>query len=127
MLENLASLDNPTYHQIDSLLAEHATELETSEPFTPFAGRLRVALDSVFRHDSVEKIFNSLEKMATSDKDEGVRQWAQTTLDTLQLRSPTSLKVALAAIRKGKDMQLSEVLQMELNIATAYCVCPTLL
>lgn len=126
MLERLASLDNPTYSQIDSILEEHVSEPDTNEPRTPFVGPLRVALDSAFNHNSVEKICDDLQKMSTQHTEQDVCQWAKATLDTLEMRSPTSLKVALAAIRKGKHMTLNEVLQMELNIATAYCVCSTL-
>lgn len=122
MLERLASLDNPSFTQINELLEEHVSEPETNETSTPFAGALRVALDSAFGHDRVEQIFDDLQNLSVSGGDERVRQWAQETFDTLGLRSPTSLKVALAALRKGRNMQLAEALQMELNIATAYCV-----
>lgn len=51
-----------------------------------------------------------------------IRAWAEETLSVMNMRSPTSLKVALEAIRKGKQLSLLEALNMELKIATAYCV-----
>jgi 3-hydroxyisobutyryl-CoA hydrolase len=69
----------------------------------------------------VEEIMQELESFVGSS-DKVVSDWAQATLDALQLRSPTSLKVALEAIRRGKNMDLLGALQMEIKIATAYCV-----
>lgn len=84
-------------------------------------GVVRNALDSAFQHNSVEKIVKSLATLSSSP-DTHVSGWAKQTLETLHMRSPTSLKVALAAIRRGKNMSLRDALQMEMGIATAYCV-----
>jgi 3-hydroxyisobutyryl-CoA hydrolase len=78
-------------------------------------------LDAAFAPSSVEKIFDHLEKFKKSD-DAAVAEWAEQTLANLNLRSPTSLKVALEAVRKGKKQSLKETIQMELGIATAFCV-----
>jgi 3-hydroxyisobutyryl-CoA hydrolase len=69
----------------------------------------------------VEKIIEELEGF-TVNEDPAVSQWANQTLKALHLRSPTSLKVALKAIRAGRQMPLLEALDMELKIATAFCV-----
>lgn len=87
-------------------------------------GAVRNALDSAFRHNSVEEILESLETFSSS-ADIRVNGWAKQTLEILHMRSPTSLKVALAAIRRGGDMSLQDALQMEMGIATAYCVSHT--
>lgn len=120
-MERIADLTNPTYAQVDALIEAHRDD--SIGPLTsPFVGNLRVALDSAFKHDRVEDIFMDLEKLSQESEYENVRQWAKKTLDILHLRSPTSLKVALTAIRRGRDSSLLEALQMELNIATAFCV-----
>lgn len=74
-----------------------------------------------FGHNTVEEIVDSLTKL-TSTADDAVAKWASETLVTLHMRSPTSLKVALKALRRGKEMTLLQALQMEMGIATAYCV-----
>ena len=84
-------------------------------------GVVRNALDTAFRHDTVEEIVESLATLSSSS-DTHVSKWAKRTWETLDLRSPTSLKVALAAIRHGKNLSLRDALQMETGIATAYCV-----
>ncbi|KAI0664689.1 3-hydroxyisobutyryl-coenzyme A hydrolase [Cubamyces menziesii] len=121
LLEHLAALENPTYQRINELIEEARSEREPDEPSTAIIGAKREALDSAFSHNTVEKIVATLTEIATSHKDEEVRQWAQNTLEELDKRSPTSLKVALAAIRRGKQMNLLDALQMEMNIATAFC------
>jgi 3-hydroxyisobutyryl-CoA hydrolase len=58
--------------------------------------------------------------MAQEKDDTG--KWAVATLDDIHMRSPTSVKVALDTIRRAKNMTLGEVLQMEMNLATAFIV-----
>lgn len=80
-----------------------------------------MALDYAFRHDNVEDIFKDLEAMK-EHQDPTVGNFATKTLSMLETRSPTSLKVALKAIRRGRKMSLLEALNMELKMAAAYCV-----
>ncbi|KAI0725831.1 3-hydroxyisobutyryl-coenzyme A hydrolase [Fomitopsis betulina] len=120
LLERIADLTKPTYAQVDALIEEHRDD--NIGPLTsPLVGNIRVAIDTAFKHNRVEDIFADLEKLSQESEHENVRQWAKQTLDTLHLRSPTSLKVALTAIRRGRESSLLEALQMELNIAAAFC------
>jgi 3-hydroxyisobutyryl-CoA hydrolase len=121
LLDRLSALEEPDKNLVDRTIEELSAERQADDPPAPFIGNKRAALDFCFRHHSVEKIFDDLEIFA-NDKDAAVSQWAAETLSTLQLRSPTSLMVALRAIRKGKKMTLLEALEMELKITTAYCV-----
>ena len=107
---------------INDLLEQESSERDPDEATSSFVGAKRLALDSAFGHDSVEAIFAELTDISNGHKEEDIRQWAASTLEMLNLRSPTSLKVALAAIRRGKEMSLLDALQMEMNIATAFCV-----
>ena len=123
LLERLAALESPTYTMINDLLEQERFDAEDSTgAATSIVGVKREAVDEAFKYNTVEKIIESLTGMSQSHKDEAIRQWAASTLETLALRSPTSLKVALTAIRRGKQMTLLEALQMEMNIATAFCV-----
>jgi len=120
LMARLADLDNPTPELIDRAIEELHAERQPNDAAGKFTGKTRQALDSAFSHDTVEDIIKSLEAFA-SHEDTGVRDWAKATLETLRMRSPTSLKVALAAVRRGKKLSLLESLQMEMGIATAYC------
>lgn len=121
LLEALASLDNPTTGMIDSTIEQCYYEPEGSEPPVALTGSVRIALDSAFSQKSVDDIFESLEKYKQSS-DEQVKAWATSTLETLNLRSPTSLRVALFALRTNRDGGLIDALRTELCIATALCV-----
>ena len=121
LLEALATLENPTMEIINSTIEQSYYEPEASEPPIALTGSVRVALDSAFSKKSVEQIFESLEESKQSS-DEQVKAWATSTLEALNLRSPTSLRVALYALRKNKDGGLIDALRTELGIATALCV-----
>ncbi|KAI0822832.1 3-hydroxyisobutyryl-coenzyme A hydrolase [Trametes gibbosa] len=121
LLERLAALETPTHQRINALLEEARSERDPEEVSTAIVGAKREALDAAFSHNTVEKIVAALQDISSSHRDEGVRQWAVETLEEIDKRSPTSLKVALAAIRRGKHMTLLDALQMEMNIATAFC------
>jgi len=120
LLDRMKALENPSLELIDRTIEELSSERESDEPSSSLVGDIRVALDSAFRHNTVELILKDLEEFSQRS-DPAVSGWAKQTLDTLHMRSPTSLKVALTAIRKGSRMSLLETLQMELGIATAYC------
>lgn len=106
---------------INSTIELSYYEPEASEPQIPLTGSVRAALDLAFSHKSVEAIFESLEIYKRSS-DEQVKAWATSTLEALNLRSPTSLRVALHALRENKDRGLIDALRTELGIATALCV-----
>jgi len=62
-------------------------------------------IDQHFGFDTVEEIFASL---AADDGD-----WASKTLATLQTKSPTSLKVICAQIRKGASLTIDDSMKLE--------------
>ncbi|KAG2146861.1 3-hydroxyisobutyryl-coenzyme A hydrolase [Suillus bovinus] len=120
LLTRLSDLEDPTSAMIDETIEDHYAKRLPDEPVGKLTGRTRQALDMAFRHDTVEEIVEDLTKLALTS-DDSIAKWASGTLETLHLRSPTSLKVALEAIRRGKKMTLLQALQMEMGIATAYC------
>ena len=122
LLDRLAELHQPHASVIDRTIEDFSAEREPDEPPAPFTGAKRNALDSAFRHNTVEEIVNDLETFSQTSADTLVKEWASDTLAMLHMRSPTSLKVALKAIRHGSKLTLLESLNMELKIATAFCV-----
>jgi len=120
-LARLSDLEDPSVALINRTIEDHHAKRLPDEPIGRITGCVRQALDMAFRHNTVEEIVEDLTKL-TSSPDDAVAKWALETLNTLHLRSPTSLKVALEAVRRGKKMTLLQALQMEMGIATAYCV-----
>ncbi|KAI6150600.1 ClpP/crotonase-like domain-containing protein [Pisolithus tinctorius] len=120
LLAHLAALENPSFSQINRTIEELHIERQPNEAHSKLTGNVREALDAAFCHDTVEEIIQSLEA-STETPDTRVRLWAKQTLETLHMRSPTSLKVTLSAQRRGREMSLLEALQMEIGIAAAYC------
>lgn len=69
----------------------------------------QAAIDRCFAHDSIEAIFRALEAEGGA--------WAQSTLETLSQRSPTSLKLTLAALRRGARMDFDACMTMEYRLS----------
>ena len=122
LIEKLAAFDRVSFEAIDSTIEECSQERMPDEPPCIFTGEKRAVLDSCFGHDKVEDIISDLRQVEASHANPEIRTWATETLAALELRSPTSLKVALVALRKGRTGTLHGALQRELNIATAFCV-----
>ncbi|KAL4077234.1 ClpP/crotonase-like domain-containing protein [Scleroderma yunnanense] len=120
LLSHLGEFENPSFSQINRTIEELHSERQSHEPNGKLTGTVRQALDTAFSHNTVEEILQNLEVL-TSISDTRVQSWAKQTLEALHMRSPTSLKVALSALRRGKQMTLLEVLHMELRIASAFC------
>jgi 3-hydroxyisobutyryl-CoA hydrolase len=111
-----------------SINALHA-EREPSEPPMPFSGAVRQALDKTFSRNTVEEILKELHQYANGQV-VGVKevvQWAKNTITMMEDRSPTSLRVALKAIRRGKKMTLFDAFDMELGLVSKFCVSFTIL
>ncbi|KAH9060014.1 ClpP/crotonase [Lactarius vividus] len=121
LLESLAGLEKPTFAQVNEAIEDLHYDREPSDTVVPLSGEIRVALDSAFSQGTVKGIISALQTYVTSGTTAKVVQWAKDTLSMLEERSPTSLEVALAAIRKGKSLDLLESFKMELAIAAAFC------
>lgn len=122
LLESLAALEKPTYAQVNEAIEDLHYDIEPTDLVAPLSGPIRVALDSAFSQETIEDILATLQSFVANDTGVDVVQWAKDTLAILEGRSPTSLKIALMAIRKGKLLDLLESFKMELGIATAFCV-----
>jgi enoyl-CoA hydratase len=75
--------------------------------------RLTPAIQRIFGASSVEEIVRLL------DAEEGeFEPWAKATAAELRKKSPTSLKIALEQMRRGKSLTLKEALKLEYRIAS---------
>jgi len=81
----------------------------------PIAQR-RAAIDRLFAGNMVENILAALDREAASGGPDA--QWAQQTATTIRSKSPLSLKLALAQVRRGKAWDFETCMQMEFRIVS---------
>ncbi len=94
---------------IADILKQHAIKTEESA-----LAEKRELIDKHFQGNSVEAILRSLQQEPSP--------WCQELAVILQQKSPFSLKVTLAQLRRGKALSLDACLQMEYNIAQHFSV-----
>jgi enoyl-CoA hydratase len=92
---------------VDALLAAFADPVKAA----PIQAR-RPAIDRLFKGDRVEDILAALDQ-ATDDK-----EFAAATAATIRTKSPTSLKIALAQMRAGKELAFDACMQTEFRIVS---------
>lgn len=76
----------------------------------------RAAIDRHFAGSRVEDIVASLRREAESGS--ALAPWAERTAKTMLLKSPTSQKVALMQMRRGKELTFEQCMQTEFRIVS---------
>ncbi|KAI9792659.1 MAG: hypothetical protein M1835_007720 [Candelina submexicana] len=99
------------YEIINHTIGEFFTGLPHDEPMQ-LAGETREAIDRCFKFDTIRQVLAALEQEKS--------EWASETLNTLQERSPTSLRVALHQMRVGRQWSIAEVFEREHAIASQF-------
>ncbi len=98
--ESLAAEAESATPDIDAVIANFAAD--------PGAASLpdhQAEIDACFGLGSVEEILSALRKAGTD--------WATAQADTIETKSPTSLKVAYRQIRNGAELDIDECMRME--------------
>ncbi|CEG78158.1 hypothetical protein RMATCC62417_12804 [Rhizopus microsporus] len=80
-----------------------------------FQKEIREVIDRCFAHDTIEDIINALDREKST-------AWTRETKQKLLSLSPTSLKVTLRALRKGRSMSLVDCLKMEFDLIQKFLV-----
>jgi enoyl-CoA hydratase len=78
--------------------------------------RRKATVDRLFAGDMVENILAALDREAACGS--GDAEWAQKTAATIRTKSPLSLKLALAQVRRGKDWDFDTCMRMEFRIVS---------
>ncbi|MGZ5854516.1 MAG: enoyl-CoA hydratase/isomerase family protein [Xanthobacteraceae bacterium] len=73
-------------------------------------------IGKLFSGDTVEGILADLDRAATSG--EAHADWAAVTAKTIRSRSPTSMKIALEQVRRGRSMSFEECMRTEFRIVS---------
>ncbi|KAK9365503.1 ClpP/crotonase-like domain-containing protein [Lipomyces kononenkoae] len=84
-----------------------------------YGGDNRKTIDACFKFETMEEITEALTRAAGAGD-----EFAKSTLDTINLRCPLSMKVALAAVRKGKTIDILETIKDDMFIAAKFMTEP---
>jgi enoyl-CoA hydratase len=76
----------------------------------------RAAIDRLFAGSSVEDILAALDREAASASADA--EWAAKTVATMRTKSPLSLKIALAQVRRGKNWDFKTCMRAEFRIVS---------
>jgi enoyl-CoA hydratase len=99
---------------VDATLAAFAEPAEEGKVEGKLAAH-RAAIDRLFKADRVEDILAALDADAAGGRD---AEFARTTAATIRLKSPTSLKLALAQMRAGARLSFQACMQTEFRIVS---------
>ncbi|GAA5978219.1 hypothetical protein JCM10908_004277 [Rhodotorula pacifica] len=135
----LAELDvSATHETVNAAINEFAAdadELRRALADYPLQGPIRRAIDAIFARPTAEDIMADLAALEEGSYDvskivlpqdgevdmSAVQKWAKETREAISLRSPTSVKLSLKAIREGRKLNIDEVFRMDARLAAACC------
>ncbi|KAK9235199.1 ClpP/crotonase-like domain-containing protein [Lipomyces kononenkoae] len=103
---------------INNAIDDFQTEVPVDYKFF-YGGDKGKTIDACFKFETMEEITDALTKAADAGD-----EFANSTLDTINLRSPLSMKVALAAVRKGKTIDILETFKDDMFIASKFMTEP---
>jgi len=106
MQADLLTMKDPTRESINNLLNSYQKQCATEKPFALADNKSRI--DEIFSLPTLEEIYTALEKDGS--------EWATKTLATLRKMSPSSMKITMEQLHRGKSLNLSECLKMELRM-----------
>ncbi|KAF2452590.1 ClpP/crotonase-like domain-containing protein [Lineolata rhizophorae] len=99
-------------------------------PRPTISGPLRAVIDACFgpSQPDVQSVLNMVQKTQERHSDEVIRKWAEKTLATLRERSPTSVAVTFATLRRSapgaEAWDISETFIREHGLAKAFMAHP---
>ncbi|KAJ3348699.1 hypothetical protein HDU83_001102 [Entophlyctis luteolus] len=106
LLDRLANLDTSDLDVVDSAINEFVADSPTVEGWSNWSlGKVAESINRCFSHRTIEAIISSLENEGTV--------WSSETLQTLKKMSPTSLKVTLEQLRRGRQEDFATCFRME--------------
>ncbi|MBF8795161.1 enoyl-CoA hydratase/isomerase family protein [Pseudomonas monteilii] len=106
-LDRLAFGDHPL-KDLQGLLAKLGTQVLDDAPLA----KLRPVIDHFFALPDLPSIIEQLRAVSIGDS----HQWALTTADQLESRSPLAMAVTLEMLRRGRHLSLEACFAMELHL-----------
>ncbi|PVU96995.1 hypothetical protein BB561_000820 [Smittium simulii] len=109
MEAQLRELSSSKHDVVNSALEDFVDESESEYSFSLAPYMKSIA--RCFKFDTVEDIISALNNETENP------EWAKSTIETLNKMSPTSLKITLELLRRGKTLSLKQCLLMESQLA----------
>lgn len=111
LIDSLATnnLGANTKQAIDEII--QAASIQPEEP--PLA-KHRDDIDFCFQYNTMEQIIAALQQRKN--------EWCEKTIETLMTKSPTSLKVTLQQLHRGKQLSFDQCMQMEYRMMMRFLV-----
>jgi enoyl-CoA hydratase/carnithine racemase len=106
-LDQMEWQDTPL-KSLQNLLAKHAVQTLPDAPLEA----LRPAIDHFFALPDVPSMIEQLRAVTVADSHE----WAVTTADLLETRSPLAMAVTLEMLRRGRHLSLENCFALELHL-----------
>jgi len=106
-LDQMEWQDTPL-KSLQNLLAKHAVQTLPDAPLEA----LRPAIDHFFALPDVPSMIEQLRAVTVADSHE----WAVTTADLLETRSPLAMAVTLEMLRRGRHLSLEQCFALELHL-----------
>lgn len=106
-LDRLAFGDHPL-KDLQGLLAKLGTQVLDDAPLA----KLRPVIDHFFALPDLRSVIEQLRAVSIGDS----HQWALTTADQLESRSPLAMAVTLEMLRRGRHLSLEACFAMELHL-----------
>lgn len=103
LVTQLAEASLPDSQAITEILQKNAIPVPPSELM-----KHQDEIDTCFSKKTIEEILAALESYPS--------EWCHQIADSIKTKSPTSLKVTLAALEKGKQLSFDECMQMEYRL-----------
>lgn len=110
---------------INDTIEEFTTGMPHDVPHQ-ISGNIRMAIDYIFQEgfditQILQELQDASESASTPDE---IKKWADKTRKTILQRSPTSVKVTLGQLRRGRKWNIAETFQHEHNIASKFMEHP---
>ncbi|KPI39116.1 3-hydroxyisobutyryl-CoA hydrolase, mitochondrial [Cyphellophora attinorum] len=125
VFDDLASLSD-RLDLVNRTIAEFTNDLPRPDSYEKakygnITGDLRIAIDECFGFNTVEEIIAALKVRKGRP---ALAEWAENTLKTMSIRSPTSLKVTLQQLRYGAKWDIDETFIREHAMAAHFMAHP---
>ncbi|KAF5096175.1 hypothetical protein D0Z00_002870 [Geotrichum galactomycetum] len=105
------NISTDPFNLVNNVLEEFATDAPEGYEFS-LSGKKRKAIDSIFGQSSIEDIISALEADGS--------EWALKTKKTILGKPPLSVKVTFHALRRGKDLTITDALSKEYQLAKQF-------
>lgn len=114
------------FNRINDILNKFSSDAlsrHASNALYNYVGPKRQAIDHCFKHDTIESIISELQAVENGDLfgGKGLERWAKGTKEKILSNSPSSCKISLMALRKGKTLNIKECFEMDLKSASITC------